>query len=49
VLAAVNTDKKRSPAGLRFILPVGWGLVDTIERFPESEITWALTSLGVDR
>ncbi len=47
VLAAVNKDKKRSQAGLRFILPVGWGLVETIERFPESEIAWALTSLGV--
>ncbi len=48
VLAAVNKDKKRSHAGLRFILPVGWGRVDTIERFPESEIAWALASLGVD-
>ena len=48
VLAAVKKDKKRSHAGLRFILPVGWGLVETIERFPESEIAWAITSLGVD-
>jgi len=45
----VSQDKKRSGAGLRFILPVGWGRVETVERFPLSEIAWALGSLGVGR
>jgi len=49
VLAAVSQDKKRSRAGLRFILPVGLGRVETVERFPASEIDWALETLGVGR
>lgn len=48
VLAAVNKDKKRGRAGLRFILPVGFSRVEIVERFPESEIAWALASLGVE-
>lgn len=49
VLAAVRKDKKRTQTGLRFILPVGWGRVTTMENFPEPEITWALSNLGVTR
>lgn len=49
VLSAVSKDKKRTQAGLRFILPVGWGRVETMERFPVSDIEWALASLGVVR
>lgn len=49
VLAAVRKDKKRSHRGLRFVLPIGWGRVTTVENFPESEILWALSSLGVNR
>jgi 3-dehydroquinate synthase len=47
VLAAVREDKKRSHRGLRFILPIGWGRVTTVDNFPESEISWVLASLGV--
>ena len=49
VLAAIQVDKKRARGGLRFVLPVGWGRVEIVERFPADEIAWALNRLGVGR
>jgi 3-dehydroquinate synthase len=49
VLDAVSKDKKKGALGLRFVLPIGWGRVEIVESFPESEIAWALESLGVGR
>lgn len=49
VLAAVRKDKKKTRSGLRFVLPVGWGEVVVLDDLPESEIVWALESLGVSR
>ncbi|MGH9319039.1 MAG: 3-dehydroquinate synthase [Vicinamibacteria bacterium] len=47
ILDAVARDKKVGAAGLRFILPVGFGRVEVVEAFPRREIAWALESLGV--
>lgn len=44
VMAAVRRDKKRSRDGYRFILPVGFGRVETVD-VPESEIEWAALSV----
>ncbi len=49
VMRAVAKDKKMGATGLRFILPVGIGRVEVVERFPLEEVEWAVRSLGVGK
>lgn len=49
VLDAMASDKKKGRQGFRVILPTGLGRVTIVEGFPESELSWALNSIGVGK